>query len=220
VFARAIKLTGVLFLACGIALGAFLTYEFVWTNNESAQIQKIERDAVLYKWSTNTTSPFGETERIPPVKGETIALMYIPQLRNQVWGTPVLEGVDAQQLSGGIGHYPLTADPGQVGNFVTFGHRTTHGQPYAHVELLEVGDQVFVQTEKNWFIYTLTMDGIVLPTDTWVMRSKALENARVRKSPSNRIITLITCTPRHSTKQRWVWWGQLTEVRDAGDSPL
>jgi sortase A len=107
-----------------------------------------------------------------------------------------------------------------VGNFVTFGHRTTHGQPYAHVELLEVGDQVFVQTEKNWFIYTLTMDGIVLPTDTWVMRSKALENARVRKSPSNRIITLITCTPRHSTKQRWVWWGQLTEVRDAGDSPL
>jgi sortase (surface protein transpeptidase) len=52
------------------------------------------------------------------------------------------------------------------------------------------------------------------------MRSKALENARVRKSPSNRIITLITCTPRHSTKQRWVWWGQLTEVRDAGDSPL
>lgn len=218
--ARAIKLTGVLLLVCGIAIGAFLAYEFVWTNNQSSQIQQIERDSILYKWSTNTTSPFGDTDPVPAAKGETIALMYIPRLRNEVWGMPIIEGTDAEQLSGGVGHYPLTAEPGEEGNFATFGHRTTHGQPYAHIELLKTGDQVFVQTERNWFVYTLIVDAVVLPTDTWVMHSHALENARVKQDPSNHIITLITCTPRHSTKHRWVWWGQLSEVRDFEDSPL
>jgi sortase A len=203
-----------------MALGAFIAYEFVWTNNESAQIQQIERDAVLYKWSTNTTNPFGETYPISPLKGETIALMYIPRLRNDVWGTPVLEGVDAQQLSGGIGHYPHTAGPGEEGNFSTFGHRTTHGQPYSNIDLLRNGDQVFVRTESNWHIYTLKVDAIVLPTDVWVMHSHALENARIEQNLSDSIITLITCTPRYSTELRWVWWGDLTEVRDLEDSPL
>jgi sortase A len=220
VFARAIKLTGVLFLACGIALGAFLAYEIVWTNNESAQIQQIERDGALQEWSTNTTTPFGDSVSAPMRKGDVFALMYIPRLRSEIWGTPILEGTDAEQLSGGIGHYLLTSQPGEVGNFATFGHRTTHGQPYAHVELLQPGDQIFVRTEKNWFVYTLIVDAIVEPTDVWVMRSSALKNARVKDSFSNRIITLITCTPRHSTKQRWVWWGDLTEVREVDNSPL
>jgi sortase A len=215
-----VKLFGVLSLVCAVALGAFLVYQLTWTNNQSAQIQQIERDAVINLWSTNTTSPFGNALASPLRKGDVFALMYIPRLRNDVWGMPIIEGTDAEQLSGGVGHYPLTAVPGEVGNFATFGHRTTHGKPYTNIDLLETGDQVFVQTENNWFVYTLILDAIVLPTDVWVMHSNALENARVRQEPSNRIITLITCTPRHSIKQRWVWWGQLTDVRDSEDSPL
>jgi sortase A len=217
---RAIRILGILSLACGVMLGGFLAYQYLWTNGTSAQIQQIERDETLFKWNTNTTAPFAQMEPTPHKKGETIALMYIPRLREEVWGMPVLEGTDAEQLSGGIGHYLLTAGPGEVGNFVTFGHRTTHGQPYSRIELLEVGDKVYVQTENKWFVYTLKVDTIVEPTDTWVMRSRALEHARISGITSKHLITLITCTPRHSTKQRWVWWGTLTEVRDREDSPL
>ena len=219
-YSRVFNAIGTLAIAIGIALAGFVGYEYWWTNNSSAQIQQIQRDEVLQEWSTNTTSPFGDIGYIPLQIGETFALMYIPRLRNEVWGLPVIEGTDAEQLASGIGHYPLTAQPGQVGNFVTFGHRTTHGQPYANIDLLRDGDQVFVRTESNWFIYTLKFDAIVEPTDVWVMRSRPLEHARVPQMKNKHLITLITCTPRHSIAERWVWWGDLSEVRAANDSPL
>ena len=219
-YSRVFNAIGTLAFAIGIALMGFLGYQFWWTNDTAAQIQEIQRDEVLYQWSTNTTSPFGDIGQSQLKIGETFALMYIPRLRNEVWGMPVLEGTEDKQLASGIGHYPLTALPGKVGNFSTFGHRTTHGQPYSNIDLLRNGDQVFVRTESNWYIYTLKADAIVLPTDVWVMHSHALENARVEQNLSDSIITLITCTPRYSTEQRWVWWGDLTEVRDLEDSPL
>lgn len=219
-YSRVFNAIGTLAIAIGIALAGFVGYEYWWTNNTAAEIQEIQRDEVLHQWSTNTTSPFGDLGLIPLQIGETFALMYIPRLRNEVWGMPVIEGTEDEHLARGIGHYPLTAQPGQVGNFVTFGHRTTHGQPYSNIDLLRDGDQVFVQTESNWFVYTLKVDAIVEPTDVWVMRSRPLEHARVPQMKNKHLITLITCTPRHSIAERWVWWGDLTEVRAADDSPL
>ena len=218
--ARAIRLIGALSLVMAVALSGFLAYEYWWTNNSASQIQDIQREQFLHNVVTETTSPFGESLTTQVRKGDVFALMYIPRLREEVWGMPILEGVDDQQLANGIGHYPLTAKPGEKGNFATFGHRTTHGQPYSSIQLLETGDEIYVRTNEKWFVYELIVDTIVLPTDVWVMRSRALENSRVKHDTNGKLITLITCTPRHSTKQRWVWWGHLSEVRELEDSPL
>ena len=54
----------------------------------------------------------------------------------------VVEGVDLGALSQGVGHWPGTAEPGQTGNMVIAGHRTTHGAPFRRLDELRVGDDV------------------------------------------------------------------------------
>ncbi|MEZ5237179.1 MAG: class E sortase [Acidimicrobiales bacterium] len=53
---------------------------------------------------------------------------------------PVVEGVDLGSLSHGVGHWPGTAGPGEVGNMVIAGHRTTHGAP-RRLDELAIGDE-------------------------------------------------------------------------------
>lgn len=219
-FSRGIKLLAYLAISIGLVLAGFLAYEMWWTNSASQTLQESGRSEILFKWSQDLDPPFADLEYTPYTPGEVFALMYIPRLREHVWGTPILEGVEAVQLASGIGHYPLTAQPGKQGNFVTFGHRTTHGQPFSNIERLQVGDLVIIRTQTKWYVYTLKIDQIVQPTDVWIMRSRPLQHSRAPVFSNTSLITLITCTPRHSTAQRWVWWGDLTEVRELSDSPL
>ena len=53
-----------------------------------------------------------------------------PAPRQQL-AVPVVEGVGCDDLARGVGHYPETARPGEVGNFAVAGHRATNGEPFA-----------------------------------------------------------------------------------------
>jgi sortase A len=56
--------------------------------------------------------------------------------------SPLLEGIRINTLDYGPGHWPGTALPGELGNVVVAGHRTSHNADFRRLDELEPGDQV------------------------------------------------------------------------------
>ena len=141
-----------------------------------------------------------------------IGQMYIPRLRAQVWGMPIYVGVSDGELDRGIGWFPTSAEPGMAGNFALAGHRTQAKRPFYFIEKLRKSDEVIVRTDAAWFVYRLTRQRIVTPRSTWVLDPVPDPTLRATPDAAPRLITLVTCTPRGTTRQRWIWWGSLSAV--------
>ena len=190
-----------LLIAAGVAVGGYVVYEVAVSN----WISQAETTAV----ATKLESTF-ETKRVDvvPTKGEAFALITIPRLGVKVNSLPVIEGIDQSDLAKGVGHYPGTALPGEVGNFAVAGHRATHGEPFAKFEELRAGDQVLVETATATYVYELTEDTMVKPKGTWVIDDVPGEPL---VEPTQRLLTLTSCEPRWNATKRWIWWGVLVE---------
>ena len=103
--------------------------------------------------------------------GDAIALLRIPKF-GASYEVPVLEGADLSVLARGVGHYPSSAMPGQIGNFAIAGHRVTHGQPFSRLLELNKGDQIIVETRSAIYTYVLDTaprDLTVEDTAGWVI---------------------------------------------------
>ena len=100
---------------------------------------------------------------------------------------------------GGVG-------PGQVGNFIVTGHRTSHSAPFRDLPDLRVGDQVRVRSGPWVLVYRVTA---TRRTSFRSRRSLAEQAAAVpgrpAASPARPMITLSTCaTPEdHAAGNYW-----------------
>ncbi len=112
----------------------------------------------------------------------------------------VFEGVRRDDLKKGPGHMPWTTLPGQPGNAVISGHRTTYEAPFADLDLLEEGDEITVQTATGAHIFAVREVVIVEPTDVWVTESR-----------EGSWLTLTTCHPKRSARQRLVVFAELVD---------
>jgi sortase A len=117
----------------------------------------------------------------------------------------VVEGVGREDLRKGPGHVPSTVMPGEPGTFAVSGHRTTYGAPFYRLDELRKGDRVLVVTKGWLFAYTVRRTQVVLPTDTWV-----LDDVPGPGGTPKATITLTTCHPRYSARQRLIVLGDLT----------
>lgn len=129
----------------------------------------------------------------PPDMGAAFALIRIPKIDRLQEGWNVVEGVRTSDLRHGAGHMPDTALPGQPGNAVISGHRTTWGQPFHELDALDPGDRIEVDTALGTHIYAVREVRIVKATDVWVADPR--EGAW---------LTLTTCHPKFSARQRLV----------------
>ena len=77
---------------------------------------------------------------------------------------PMFDGVTLTVLDNGPGHWTGTALPGQMGNVVVAGHRTSHDRPFRNIDQLVAGDEVIFNTADGRFVYLVTGTQIVLPT--------------------------------------------------------
>ena len=59
----------------------------------------------------------------------------------------------AEQHDLGVGHYPGTQMPGQVGNFAIASHRSAYGGGMHEIEQLQLGDAIYIQTQDGWYTY-------------------------------------------------------------------
>ena len=124
--------------------------------------------------------------------GDSLTRIKIPRIGVDV---VVVEGTTASALRAGAGHYPATPLPCEVGNVAIAGHRTTYGRPFHDMDQLEPGDRITLETPIGECTYEVDDDPfIVSPTQTEV----------VENTPEAAKLTLTTCHPKGSARQRLV----------------
>lgn len=117
----------------------------------------------------------------------------------------MFEGVDRETLRLGPGHMPETPLPGQPGNAVISGHRTTYGRPFSDLDQLGPGDTIDVVTAIGVNTYEVRQVLIVKPTDLWVT-----------DQVGGAWLTLTTCHPRFSARERLVIQAELVAGPNLG----
>ena len=72
-------------------------------------------------------------------------------------------GMTLTALNRGPSQWPGTALPGQIGNVVVGGHRTTYGRPFRNLDQLVAGDLVLYRTPAGEFSYAVRNIEVVSP---------------------------------------------------------
>ena len=117
----------------------------------------------------------------------------------------VVFGATNKKLEYGPGYILGTSLPGSGGNFAIAGHRTTYGAPFGDLDRVQVGETIIFQTNTNQYKYQVIDVKIVSPEDNYVLENYGDDR-----------ITLTTCHPKFSAKQRLVVIGQLEKVEVFG----
>jgi sortase A len=155
-----------------------------------------------------TTAPATTTPAAPaprPPQGEAVAIIRIPRLGLD---KAVVEGVTVGDLKKGPGHYPSTPMPGEAGNAAIAGHRTTYGAPFGDLGELVAGDEILVTTRAGEFRYVVDRTSIVSPSQVEVLDP----------TPEARL-TLTTCHPKYTARQRLIVSGVLAGPAPAPAAP-
>ncbi len=142
--------------------------------------------------------------------GRALALIRIPRLGAD-YKYAIVEGIDAEHLRQGPGHYPGTALPGQIGNFVVSGHRTTYAAPFNRLDELRRGDDVIIDAREARYTYRVTGVKIVLPTRVDVIDPVPEHPG---KRPTQARLTLSTCHPEYSARERLIVYGVLATTQE------
>jgi sortase A len=212
--ARVLGAVGRTMITAGVLILLFVVYQLWGTGILQAQAQDRlgkQLDRKLAEATPSTVPPTSTPDTLPittapplaapPTEGDAIGRIEIPSIGLKA---VVVEGVGVDDLKDGPGHYPDTPMPGQKGNASIAGHRTTYGAPFASIDELKPGDQIFVTTVQGRFTYAVaaTEDGsghiVVSPSQVDVLDDKG----------DNRL-TLTACHPKYSASKRIIVYGTL-----------
>lgn len=214
-----VGVVGELLITLGLLLGLYVVWQLWWTDVEAAGVQA-ELSEQLNESFSESPDQVGDAltplaaeaapVELPPLEGATFARLWVPD-----WGSDsapyvkaISEGVDRQTVLDvlGIGHYPDTAMPGELGNFALAGHRQSHGKPFYNIDTLAEGDALIVETSEAWYVYRVSSYEIVPPSEVSVI---AANPADPGAAPEVSMITLTTCHPLFTTRERYIVHGIL-----------
>ena len=114
----------------------------------------------------------------------------------------VVIGTSDLELQYGPGYYLGTELPGSGGNVGIAGHRTTYGAPFRDLDLIEIGDELNLTFGPNTYTYIVDQLHVVPARGGEYL----LYNNGVDR------LTLTTCHPRYSAKERLVVSGILKKI--------
>jgi sortase A len=159
--------------------------------------------------STTTTpsSPVVSAARVPAVHdGDVIGIIHLP------WSSyAIVEGTTRNDLEKGPGHYPATVFPGELGNAAIAGHRTTYLHPFYDADTLHVGSEIQIDMLWGRYTYRVTREPYpVSPSDVSVVATH---------DPGAATLTLTTCNPKYSARQRLVVDATLVVAKSPAPKP-
>ncbi len=190
---------GELLLTGGLAVLLFAGY-IVW--GKAAQVDATQGDLDRRLEDTWDDRAAAAPDPGPPLPGSAIARMHIPKLDKQ-W--VVVHGVSQEDIKNAPGHFPGTASPGKKGNFAVAGHRSP---PFCwDLDLLKPGDPIIVEDAANWYVYTVTEDRIIWPSQVEVV---APVPGKPGAKPTSAMLTLVTCYPKWDNYQRLIIHAEMT----------
>jgi len=203
-------------LTAGVVLLLFVVYELWVTDLFAAREQDRLSDELRDGWSADAPVVGTPTSPAEPGLGQPFAVLHVPRL-GEDWSRVVLEGTTEDQLSQGPGHYVGTAMPGEQGNVSIAGHRVGRGSPFLDLDALRPGDPIVVEVADGWFTYRVLGDeatgdfadpsgipGQQIVTPAQVEVIAPTPGGAADAAPTGAYLTLTTCHPRYSARQRLV----------------
>lgn len=211
-----IGVLGELLVTAGVLVFLFLGWQ-LWLNDVIVGEQQNASAAELaHSWTADlpaaatppdapTTQPVSYGEPVvatEPTEATKFAIMYIPRFGPD-YARSIAEGVGTVKVlnKNGIGHYPGTQMPGQIGNFAVAAHRTTHGAPFNSIATLRVGDRIYVQTEQGYYTYIYRNTEYVYPNGVGVKNPVPQSKTA---ATTDRLLTMTSCNPKLSAAERIV----------------
>lgn len=232
----AVGILGELLLTGGALVLLFLGWQLWWNDAIMASQQSGAASDLATEWLEQgradhevgepapTPAPEGTDDGDPVVvgtdlaPGEAFAIMYVPRFGEGSQRT-IAEGVGPDVLNSfetGVGHYPGTQLPGEVGNFAIAAHRSAYGGGMHEIDQLQLGDAIHIQTRDAWYTYRFRDLEYVTPETTQVL---AAVPHHPELAPTDRIVTLTSCNPLHSTAERIIAYGVLESWQPASAGP-
>ncbi|MGH3320269.1 MAG: class E sortase [Streptosporangiaceae bacterium] len=203
---------GELLITFGVVVVLFAAYELWGTGLYTQRQQHSLQHTLQRRW----TKPAPDRPRLAHVPfGQGFAIIWMPRFGRD-YHYAIVQGVGVEDLKKGPGHYPGTAMPGRVGNFVVSGHRTTYLAPFNRINELHKGDAIIIETRSTWYTYRVDDEDVVDPTDIKVVAPVPYHPA---KKPTRRLITLTTCNPKYSAATRLIVFGRLAGKRPKSEGP-
>lgn len=115
----------------------------------------------------------------------------------------VRSGISLSVIDQGVAHWAGTSAPGESGNVVLAGHRSTYTRPFEDLDHLEVGDLVYLEDGDGFEVmYRVSDSFIVQPEDIWISYDLGKP-----------MVTMFACHPKGSAKQRIVVQAELVAGR-------
>ncbi|NTU69359.1 sortase [bacterium] len=129
---------------------------------------------------------------------------------------PIIEAISVEEadiikaLESGVGHYPNTALPGEVGNIFLTGHSSNYSWAkgsynfvFSILNKMSVGDKIYIYYDKYLYTYDVFEVTLVSPKDTSVLNQG-----------SDSIVSVMTCDPPGTT-----WKRRIVKARQVDPSP-
>lgn len=147
---------GRLLLLLGVLIALFIVFELFLTPLVAWRAQ----DALLSSFKQEIVTTTLDRPAVEPAEGSAVAVLEIPRIGlNQV----VAEGTTPNDLKSGPGHLRAAPIPGEFGNSVIAGRRTTYGAPFGRLSVLAKGDTIRVITGQGLFTYVVRSVRHIVP---------------------------------------------------------
>jgi len=117
----------------------------------------------------------------------------------------ISEGITSEAMERGFWHFPTSSLPGKKGNVVIIGHRFKYIPPatntFFNLDKVSIGDKIKVSVGEETYTYVVTDINVAEPNDISV----------IQQTDDYRL-TLITCTPLWTSKERLVVTAKLDKL--------
>ncbi len=204
-----LSLVGEVLITVGLFLVLYVVWQLWWTTfiADQYKAEMVEGFQHSYPATAGYTDirRYDDPPLVNPAHGEIYGVFHVPE-----WDwveLPLAEGVDQWILdAGNAGHYPETAQVGQVGNFAVAAHRNSYGNGFRLVETLNEGHQFIIETKDAYIVYKMYDNLVVKPDESWVVEPVPGEPG---VKPTKRIMTMTTCHPEFNNYERFIVWSEM-----------
>ncbi|WP_157155359.1 class E sortase [Diaminobutyricimonas sp. LJ205] len=200
-----------LLITAGVLVLLFLGWQLWFNELVMGSKQHDQALETAQEWERDVEPAPANAEPIvrpePAADGEIFANLVIPRF-GQDYYRPIAQGVGLKAVLNtiGVGHYPGAQMPGEVGNFSLAAHRTSYGRPFNLLAELRKGDKIWVETADGWYEYAYLTQRVIQPTEVEV-----IEVLPPGLTEVDRYITLTTCHPMWSARERLIAHGVLDQ---------
>jgi sortase A len=206
----AVGVIGEVLITAGVFVLLFLGWQLWLQDILVGGQQQHAAEALTQKWQEAaprapekvSTDPGTPIVMTAPSNATPFATLYVPRW-GATWTRTIAQGVGTTDVLNkiGVGHYPGTQMPGAVGNFAIAAHRHAYGGGFEYLHELHVGDHVYIGTADGWYEYTFRDIEYVKPTQVNVLQPVPMQPGAI---PTDRILTMTTCNPFFSTRERMI----------------